>query len=223
MPLWAKLTNRSRQGHFSRTSTSSSSSAYVAALCTSLALVTWAQPALARYGMPRFELTLNGSYEQRFSQFKTNERRSWGAELLVPLTSFFQFSAGHTFLKNRDVYNDEYKAFQRARGIELPEGTVESIDTYIDTTVNGVLYQNFGYVRPSIFGGALWRTYCEENTFNDYGCKEQDVSWNAGAGLSLQITNNLRLSLSYRVTPSVTYKTDDRLDTLTSLGLTISF
>jgi hypothetical protein len=179
--------------------------------------------ALAQMGMPLFEVTLSGSYEERFSQFKTNQRRSWSAELVVPLTSFFQFSAGHSFLEAKDIFNDEYREFQRTRGVELPEGPVESIETYIDTTVNGVLYQNFGYVRPSIFGGALWRTYCEENSLADYGCKEQEISWNAGAGLSLRITTNLRLSVTYRVTPSVTHKDDERLDTLTSLGLTIAF
>lgn len=171
---------------------------------------------------PLFELTLSGSYEERFSQFKTSQRRSWGAELVVPLTSFFQFSAGHTFTEDKDLFNDEYRTFQLERGVDLPEGKIEAIDTYIDTTVNGVLYHNFGYVRPSVFGGALWRTYCEENSFADYGCDEQDVTWNTGAGLSVKITGNLRLSLTYRITPSVTYKTDERLDTLTSLGLTLA-
>jgi opacity protein-like surface antigen len=169
------------------------------------------------------EVTLTGSLEERFSQFKTNQRRSWGAEVLVPIASFLQLSAGHTFLEDKDTFNSEYREFQSERGVALPPGAIESIETYIDSTVNGVLFQTLGYVRPSIFGGALWRTYCEENSLADYGCIEQDLSWNAGAGLSMRVTNNLRLGITYRVTPSVTHKKDKRLDTLTSLSLTITF
>jgi opacity protein-like surface antigen len=195
-----------------------------AVICAALFLACYKEaPAFAQMRTQLFELTLTGSAEQRYSQFKTGQRRSWGAEILVPVTSFFQLSAGHTYLENKDTYNEAYREFQRQQGVELPAGNINSIETYIDTTVNGVLYQNLGYVRPSIFGGALWRTYCEENSFADYGCKPQDVSWNAGAGISVYVTNNLRVGVSYRLTPSVTHKTDERLDSLTSLSLTLSY
>jgi hypothetical protein len=195
-----------------------------AVICAALILACYKEaPAFAQMRTQFFELTLTGSAEQRYSQFKTGQRRSWGAEILVPVTSFFQLSAGHTYLENKDTYNDAYREFQRQQGVELPAGNINSIETYIDTTVNGVLYQNLGYVRPSIFGGALWRTYCEENSFTDYGCKPQDVSWNAGAGISVYVTNNLRVGVSHRLTPSVTHKTDKRLDSLTSLSLTLSY
>lgn len=169
-----------------------------------------------------FELNLNGSYEERLSQFKNNQRRSWGVELAVPLTSFFQISGGYSYLEDKDVFNDDYRTFQESQGIVLPEGPLETIDTYVDTTVNGVLYTTLGYVRPSIFGGAMWRTYCEENSLVDYGCKEQDLSWNAGASLSVMVTYNTRLRMTYRVSPSVSAKNNTPLDTLISMGLTFS-
>lgn len=168
-----------------------------------------------------FELTLSGSYSERFSEYKTNQTKSWGAELRLPLTHFFEVSVGHSFLEDKDTFNEKYRALQQEQGYTLPEGPIESIDTYIDTTTNAALFYTFGYLRPSIFGGALWRTYCSENTLADYGCKDQDVTWNAGAALSVIITYNLRLRASIRFSPSVVKdNADQKYDQSTSIGLT---
>ena len=195
---------------------------WFAAILTLLCFISGANKALAQSGR-YFELTLSGSYETRYSQYRENQRKSYGVELLVPLTSFLQLSAGHTFVEDKDIYNDEYRAFQAEQNVALPDGPLFNISTYADTTGNGVLYYNFGYVRPSVFGGVLLRTYCEENPLIDYGCVEQDPTWNAGAGLSMIITLNLRLNISHRVSPAVTYETDGQLDGLTSVGLTIMY
>jgi hypothetical protein len=172
-------------------------------------------------GAQLFELTLSGSYSERFSEYKTNRTKSWGAELRLPLTHFFEVSVGHSFMEDKDTFNEKYRAMQQDLGYTLPEGSIESIDTYIDTTTNAALFYTFGYLRPSIFGGALWRTYCSENTLADYGCQDQDVTWNAGAALSVIITYNLRLRASVRYSPSVVKDNEDqKYDQSTSLGLT---
>lgn len=168
-----------------------------------------------------FELTLSGSYSERFSEYKTNQTRSWGAELRLPLTHFFEVSVGHSFLEDKDIFNEKYRTLQQEQGYTLPDGPIESIDSYVDTTTNAALFYTFGYLRPSVFGGALWRTYCSENTLADYGCKDQDVTWNAGAALSVIITHNLRLRASVRFSPSVVKDSENqKYDQSTSIGLT---
>ena len=186
-----------------------------------LFLLVYAEQAHAFGRVPILELTLKGNYSERVSDYKKNYTKSWGVELRLPLSNFFELSLGHNFTEDRDVFNEDYRSLQEAQGNTLPEGKIESTDTYIDTTANAAIFYTFGYVRPSILGGALWRTYCSENTFVDYGCSEQDVTWNAGAALSMIVTYNLRLRLTYTFSPSfVSDESSEKYDQSTSLGLT---
>ncbi len=185
------------------------------------ALATLLVPQLAQARASLFEITLSGNYSERFTDFKKNIRKSWGAELRLPVTGFLEFSLGHNFLEDRDIYNETHRMLQEEQGYTLPDGTLESIDSYIDTTANSGLYYTFGYIRPSLFGGALWRTYCSETTLADYGCQKQDVTWNAGAALSVIITHNLRLRATFRLSPSaLSDKSEEVYDQSTSLGIT---
>jgi hypothetical protein len=182
-------------------------------------LTTHTAWAAARY----LDVSLTGSYQSDIQKYLTSTRRSLGIELGLPLTSVFELGIAHTQILDRDVYNELYRETKKAQGVTVPEGDIEQKTQIVDTSVNASVGYWFGYVRPTLFGGALWRRSCLEDTFQDYGCTNQDVTWNAGLALSAYITANTRFRISYRRSPSASQESSKKnFDELTSVGLTWS-
>ncbi|MEY4064252.1 MAG: hypothetical protein RIR26_460 [Pseudomonadota bacterium] len=179
--------------------------------------------ALARPGSNFVDVSLSGSFQKDIQQFVTSTRRSLGLEIGLPLTDILDLSFGHTQILDLDVYNEAYREAKKAQGIVLPEGSIEQKTQIVDSSVNAAVGQSFGYVKPTLFGGALWRRSCLEDTFQDYGCTDQKVTWNAGLAVSAIITMSTRFRLSYRLSPSVYQNSGKKnFDELVSVGLTWS-
>lgn len=183
----------------------------------------WAQ---GRY----LDISLSGSYQKAHSHYSTNLRRSLGLELGIPLSAYLSLAVGHTIVQSNTEYNEKYREVLVARGLrDLPPKLTQSYQTN-DTTVNAAIGVALGALRPSLFGGALWRRSCSEDTFYDEGCEKDPVTWNAGAGLSIFLTQSMRFKVSYRISPSDQDQDADSLETdkkkrfdeLVSLGLTWS-
>ncbi|MEN9824428.1 MAG: hypothetical protein RI953_173 [Pseudomonadota bacterium] len=180
-------------------------------------------PQRAHAGARYVDISLTGSYQSDIQKYQTSTRRSLGLEIGLPLTHFLDLSLSHTQILDRDVYNELYRETKKAQGVTVPEGDIEQKTQIVDTSVNAAVGYSFGYVKPTLFGGALWRRSCLEDTFQDYGCSDQDVTWNAGIGLSAYITMSTRFRVSYRRSPSASQESSKKnYDELTSIGLTWS-
>lgn len=175
-------------------------------------------------GSARFlDVSLTGSLSKDIQQFVTSSRQSLGLEIGLPLTDIFDLAIGHTTIIDRDEYNEAYREAKKEQGVNLPEGTIEQKTLVRDTSVNASIGHSFGYVKPTLFGGALWRRSCLEDTFQDYGCTNQKATWNAGLAISAYITLGTRFRVSYRLSPSVHQSgVKKNYDELVSIGLTWS-
>jgi hypothetical protein len=188
-----------------------------AALVTGMLIYSGPAHARARY----MDVSLSGSYTSDVRKYLQSSRKSFGVELGLPVTDFIDLSIAHTNILDREVYNDLYKQIKKSQGVSVPEGDIEQITRSLDSSVNtGIGYQ-IGYVKPTLFGGALWRRSCLEDTFESYGCIDQDVTWNAGVAVSVYVTMSTRFRMSYRRSPSASQDSVKKnFDELTSIGLT---
>ncbi|MEN9529754.1 MAG: hypothetical protein RI932_1627 [Pseudomonadota bacterium] len=179
--------------------------------------------AFARGGSRYIDVSLMGSLQKDIQQYVTSTRRSVGLEIGLPLTEILDLSFGHTQILDRDQYNEAYREAKKAQGVNLPTGSIEQKTQIVDTSVNASVGYSFGYVKPTLFGGGLWRRSCLEDTFQDYGCTNQNVTWNAGLGLATYITMGTRFRVTYRLSPSVHQGSGKKnYDELVSIGLTWS-
>lgn len=177
----------------------------------------------AHAGARFIDVSLSGSYNSDIQKYQTSTRRSLGIELGLPLTNIFDVSVSHTQILDRDVYNEIYRQAKIAQGVTVPNGDIEQKTQIADTSVNASMGYLFGYIKPAVFGGALWRRSCLEDTFQDYGCVDQDATWNAGLAVSAYITSSTRFRVSYRRSPSAAQESEKKsYDELTSFGLTWS-
>ncbi|NBO39135.1 hypothetical protein EBU99_11190 [bacterium] len=187
--------------------------------CLSLSFISNSAFAGARY----IDVSLTGSFQKDIQKFQTSSRRSLGLEFGLPLTEIIDLSFAHTQILDLDEYNETYRQAKLAQGVPLPEGSIEQKTQIVDSSMNASIGRSFGYVKPTLFGGGLWRRYCLEDTFQDYGCSDQKVTWNAGLAISAYITMGTRFRVSYRLSPSVQQEASKKnYDTLTSIGLTWS-
>ena len=188
------------------------------AICKALLLIALAFLSLKAQAQGRFlDISVDGSYQKTATKSYHNTRKSLGLELGIPLTSFFTISAGQNYLDDRTKYTDEWVA-QRSNQSKFPDNKYEQAKLTTDTTVNGAVGIGLGALRPSVFGGALWRRECTEDSFQDDGCEKKPLTWNAGISASVFLTYSLRFKASYRISPSEDNK--KIFDTLMSLGLT---
>jgi len=195
----------------------------VPTIVTVVALVSFSDEALARGGSKLIDVSLSGSFQKDIQQYVISSRRSLGLEIGLPLTDLLDLSVGHTQILDRDEYNESYREAKKAQGVTLPAGTIEQKTQIVDTSVNASIGYSFGYVKPTLFGGGLWRRSCLEDTFQDYGCTNQKVTWNAGLAISAYITMGTRARVSYRLSPSVHQPgVKKNYDELVSIGLTWS-
>ena len=185
------------------------------------ALACFAALSDRSFAQGRFlDIGLTGSYQKTLADDRDNYRRSWGLELGLPLTSFFEVQFGHTFVEDVTIFNESFRASAQRAGYELPEGRLKSQSRVFDYSVNGDLGMALRGVRPSIFGGALRRKICREDYFEDHGCEQIDLSWNAGVALQVYLTNSIRLKASYRLSPAISKNRPKKAyDELTSVGL----
>lgn len=179
--------------------------------------------AHARGASRLLDISISGSFQKNIQKYVTSTKRSVGVEIGLPLTDVVDLSFGHTQILDLDVYNEAYREAKAAQGVTLPEGAIEQKTQIVDSSANASFGHSFGYVKPTLFGGALWRRSCLEDTFQDYGCTDQSVTWNAGIAISAIITMKTRFRLSYRISPSI-HQDDPRknLDELVSVGLSWS-
>ena len=195
----------------------------VCTIATIIASLCLSEDAMARGGSKFLDVSLTGSFQKDIQQFVISSRRSLGLEIGLPLTDVLDLSVGHTQILDRDEYNEAYREAKKAQGVTLPTGTIEQKTQIVDTSVNASVGHSFGYVKPTLFGGALWRRSCLEDTFQDYGCTNQKVTWNAGLAISAYITMGTRARVSYRLSPSVHQPgVKKNYDELVSIGLTWS-
>jgi hypothetical protein len=165
-------------------------------------------------------LSLDGSYTKNNSQYSTTLRRSWGLSIGVPVTKFFEIELGHSYTDDKTIYNSDYRSLLESKGVFLENPEISSTQQIQDYSLNGALGFPFKFVRPSVFGGALRRKVCNETPFEDEGCSEQKIVWNAGLSLQTYITQSLRFKTSYRISPSTTNeKKKNKLDELISVGI----
>ncbi|MBM3381498.1 MAG: hypothetical protein FJY29_03560 [Betaproteobacteria bacterium] len=179
--------------------------------------------AFARGGSRYINISLMGSLQKDIQQYTTSTRRSLGIEIGLPLTEFMEISLGHTQILDRDQYNEAYREAKKAQGVNLPEGPIEQKQQIADNSANISFGYSFGYVKPSLFAGALQRRACLEDTSYNYGCSNQNITWNAGLGLATYITMGTRFRVTYRLSPSVHQAGSKKsFDELVSIGLTWS-
>lgn len=179
--------------------------------------------SVASAGARFIDISLSGSYQSDIQKYLTSTRRSLGLELGLPLTHFLDLSLGHTQIQDRDNYNQIYRETKKSQGVAVPDGDLEQKTQIVDTSFNAAVGYSFGFIKPTLFGGALWRRSCLEDTYQDYGCIDQNVTWNAGLGLSTYITTSTRFRVSYRRSPSASQEAEKKsYDELTSIGLTWS-
>ena len=158
------------------------------ALCKTLLLLALAFLSHNAQAQGRLlDVSLDGSYQKNSTKAYINTRKSLGLELGVPITSFFTVTAGQTLLDDRTKYSVEWIA-QRSTQTKFPDNKYEQSKQTTDTTVNGALGIGLGALRPSIFGGALWRRECSEDSFQDDGCEKKPLTWNAGVSASVFLT-----------------------------------
>lgn len=175
--------------------------------------------ASARY----IDISLTGSYQSDIQKYLKSTRQSLGVEIGLPITPFFDLSLGHTQIVDRDLYNELYRETKRAQGVFIPDGDIEQKTQIVDTSVNAAFGYPIRFIKPTVFGGALWRRSCLEDTYQDYGCTDQKVTWNAGITLSAYITMSTRFRMSYRRSPSASQESARKnFDELTTVGLTWS-
>jgi hypothetical protein len=193
----------------------------IKALCwIALGVATAAWSSQARAQGRFLDVSLSGSYQKSIAEDRDSYRRSWGLDLGLPLTSFFGIRFGHTFIEDVVVFNEKYRESALDKGFELPAGRLKAQSRVFDYSVNGDLGFNLGAVRPSLFGGALRRKICREDYYEDHGCEQVDLTWNAGAALQVYITMTMRLKASYRLSPSIAKNRERKAyDELTSVGI----
>lgn len=189
------------------------------ALCTAAAWAVLSPGRAAAQG--RFlDISISGSYQKTLADDRDNYRRSWGLSLGLPLTSFFQVQIGHTFIEDVTLFNESYREAAENAGYELPDVRLKAQSRVFDYSANGDLGVSFQAIRPSIFGGALRRKICREDYYQDHGCEQIDLSWNAGVALQVYITMSMRLKATYRLSPSIAKNREKKAyDELTSVGL----
>ncbi|MEN9808561.1 MAG: hypothetical protein RLZZ488_128 [Pseudomonadota bacterium] len=193
-------------------------------LAATLVALTAAYPSDASAGSRFVDISLSGSYQSDIQKYLTSTRRSLGLEFGLPINNFLDLSLGHTQIQDRDNYNQVYRDIKKSQGVAVPDGELEQKTQIVDTSFNAAVGYTFGFIKPTFFGGALWRRSCLEDTYQDYGCVDQDVTWNAGLGLSTYITTSTRFRVSYRRSPSASQESVKKnFDELTSIGLTWSF
>ncbi|MFZ9519950.1 MAG: hypothetical protein ACO3A4_05675 [Silvanigrellaceae bacterium] len=189
-----------------------------------VALIASLFPNIGKAGARYIDISLTGSYQSDIQKYLTSTRRSLGVEIGLPLTNYLDLSLSHTQILDRDIYNELYRETKKSQGVAVPDGDIEQKTQIADTSANAAIGYSFGYIKPTLFGGALWRRSCLEDTFQDYGCTDQTVTWNAGIAISAYIgMSGTRFRLSYRRSPSASQEsTKKNFDELTSVGLTWS-
>ena len=163
------------------------------------------------------DISLNGSYQKNNSDMKITYRRSLGLDLGLPIGRFFEVSAGYLLHQQIDKYTELYKQSARNKGYNLPDDTLEMRQNENQISLNGSMGMWLNSIRPSIFGGALWRKACQEDTFSSYECFPMKLTWNAGVGIALALTYRMRIKISYRISPSVE-DAKKQHDELTTVG-----
>ena len=176
-----------------------------------------ANPAVAQGKF--VDISINGSYSKSHAVFSTTTRTSYGLELGLPISSFFEVALGHTVTKDTETFNSIYLRLLRAKGIDLPEYHRKSSIT--DSSVNGSMGVVVGPLKPTVFAGVLWRKECGSDSLAVSPCQSAaGPTWNAGIGVSVLVTYALRLKITYRISPSYDYERNRKAyDELISLGL----
>lgn len=192
-------------------------------VCIAALATAFPASAFARGGSRLFDVSITGSFQKDIQKFVTSSRRSLGVEIALPLTDVVNLTFGHTQILDLKIYNEAYREAKAVQGVALPEGSIEEKTQIADTSANADVGHSFGDVKPTLFGGALWRRSCFEDTAQDYGCTDQEVTWNAGIAVSAFTNMRPRFRLSYRISPSAHQDSSKKnLDELVSVGLSWS-
>ncbi len=171
-----------------------------------------------------FDLTFNGSYSVSNNTDYKYTKTSYGLDLGIPLSNYFELNFGDSITKEIYVYTAEYKNYFISKGNTFPAGDLtqeyHSSDTYANLSVG--LFSL--YISPSIYGGVIYRRIY----FKDYYGTEStgdELTWDAGAALSIRLSRHFRLKVTYRISPSGVNSPNGNpyYDHSYSGGLTISF
>jgi hypothetical protein len=149
-----------------------------------------------------FDITFNGSFQSSFTTNYKYTKTSYGIELGIPLSSFFEINIGESFATSKYIYTDEYKAYLTSKGISLPTGDLTQ--EYLTTSTYGnISIGLFGYyLSPSIYGGVMNSQTRYKDFFGVETSKQENLSWDAGAALSIRLSRYLKFKINYRISPS---------------------
>lgn len=165
-------------------------------------------------------ITVNGSYDQEHTKDYDYTKRSYGLEVAFPITWFFEIAVGTTANTETKKYTDAGTVnLIDTHQISFMTGNYFQTITQTDVTINGSLGYPVGYIYPYLFGGYLKRSYDENNSVYDTGTIPLNT-YDAGIGVSIFVTNQIRLKLSERFSPSTRKSTQKLYDSLLSVGLT---
>ncbi len=171
-----------------------------------------------------FDLTLNGNYSVSYNSNYKYTKTSYGLDLGIPLNNYFELNFGDSITKEIYVYNDDYKNYLISKGNTFPAGDLTQEYNSADNYANLSLGLFSLYVSPSIYGGVVYR----RSYFKDYVGTESsgdELTWNAGAALSIRLSRHFRFKVTYRISPSGVNSPygNPYYDQSYSGGLTISF
>jgi hypothetical protein len=169
---------------------------------TVAAFVLFPADAFARGGSRYVDVSLTGSYATNISQYYESERQIISGAIGLPFTETMGVSVGHNLKAEKNIYNDKYREALEAKGVQLPDGSVEQTRTERNYYVNATVSQWIWRFRTTLGGGAFWRTSCSEDTFQDDGCNEQDVTWNVTLGLEYVMSMRTSFKVSHQISPS---------------------
>lgn len=171
-------------------------------VCIVALAIAFPASAFARGGSRYLDVSISGSYSTNISQYYSGERQILSGAIGLPLTETVGVSFGHTARAEKNTYNDTYREALAAQGVNLPEGPVEQIRNEVNNYVNATVSHWFGDFKSTLEGGAFWRKSCSEDTFQDNGCNEQNVTWNVKLDLAAYMGMRTSFKVSYQISPS---------------------
>jgi hypothetical protein len=194
-----------------------------AAVCSIALLSLHPTTALARGNAEFIELSLEGSYSTKNYDDYSSEHQVISGQIALPFNNTMGVSFGHSARSDKNMYKDSYREALAKQGVNLPEGPIEQIRNEINNYINATVSQRILNLRATLQAGAFWRKYCAEDTFRDYGCNEQDVTWNMKLDLAAYMGMRTNFKVSYQISPSEYQGTAEKnLDKVWTTGLSWS-
>ena len=149
-----------------------------------------------------FDLTFNGNYIVSYNSDYKYTKISYGLDLGIPLNRFFELNIGDCITRENYIYTEDYKNYLISKGSSFPPGNITQEYDSNDIYANLSLGLFSLYVSPSIYGGVLNRQSYFRDYYGTVSTDNQNLTWDAGAALSIRLSRHLRFKVTYRISPS---------------------